>query len=112
MTSNIASCNKQHFYLAGSTETKWKHYARVQKIVKVLGKSSLMHNNTIGGRFRLQFAANNTKGISKGEFLAEAGPLQYHVGYLLTYYVDRILGVSLLSFYCQRYRYRDCLEYS
>ena len=99
MSSNIASSDKQHFYLTGSTETKWKHYARVQKIVKVLGKSSLMHNNTIGGRFRLQFAANNTKGISKGEFLAEAGPLQYHVGYLLSYYVDRILGVSLLITY-------------
>ena len=80
--------------MIGLTESRWKDHTSVQKIVKVLGRSQLMHNNTVGGRYKIQFATSTSTGISKGEFIAEVGPLQYHVGYLLTYFVDRILGVS------------------
>ena len=79
--------------LTGTSESHWKDYASIVKVVKVNGRSQLMQNNTVGGRFKLQFD-KNTHGLTKGEFLAELGPVQYHVGYLITYFVDRILGVS------------------
>ena len=80
----------------GTSESLWKDYAGVVKVVKVNGYSQLMQNNTVGGRYRLQFDKNNL-GLTKGEFMAELGPVQHHVGYLITYFVDRILGVSIIE---------------
>ena len=79
--------------MSGISELQWNSYARIVKITKISGPSQLMQNSTVGGRFRLNFEKNDI-GITKGEFIAEAGPLQYHVGYMITYFVDRILGVG------------------
>ena len=42
-------------------------------------------------------------------FIAEYGPLQYHIGHFITYQLDRLLGVSMALFsiiYCKIINFR------
>lgn len=83
------------FFFSGISETEWKTYAESTKISKYLGLSQLTSSaqGVKGGRFRFQFGSN-TLGLKKGEFIAEMGPRYYHMAYLATYHLDRVLGVS------------------
>jgi hypothetical protein len=77
----------------GTSEEDWKTYAESTKIVRYLGPSQLASSSVRGGRFRFQFD-KNTLGLTKGEFIAEKGPKYYHLAYLASYHLDRVLGVS------------------
>lgn len=48
-------------------------------------------------RLKLQFDTN-AGGLKLGEYLLEYGPSQHHIGFLVAYHLDRILGVRVQSF--------------
>ncbi|XP_060604905.1 uncharacterized protein LOC132757598 isoform X2 [Ruditapes philippinarum] len=81
-----------HLGLRGTSEEDWKTYAESTKIVRYLGPSQLASSSVRGGRFRFQFD-KNTLGLTKGEFIAEKGPKYYHLAYLASYHLDRVLGL-------------------
>ncbi|KAK3589141.1 hypothetical protein CHS0354_017108 [Potamilus streckersoni] len=81
-----------HLGLKGIQEGDWKRHAHLLKISSHHGLSEMATDETTGGRFKVEFTGNNPP-ISKAEFVAEAGPRRYHLGLLITYYLDRILGI-------------------
>ena len=62
------------------------------RINKNLGLSPLSASNTLGGRLKFQFDENSMN-LNKAEYLMEYGPDHFHVGFLVAYHLDRVLGV-------------------
>ncbi|KAK3084216.1 hypothetical protein FSP39_010200 [Pinctada imbricata] len=81
-----------HLGLKGTSEDLWKLHVKTSKIERCDGFNTLMMSNTKGGRFDVQMdkAINNLKSAI---YLAEFGVRQYHIAYLITYHLDRLLGL-------------------
>ena len=80
----------------GFGDREWKKNMLAQRVVKVTGINKLSLESTFGGRFNVELNGTQTdKRFQRAVFLLEEGPKQYHVAQLMTFKVDRFLGVSV-----------------
>ena len=77
----------------GTSEDFWKVQMKTATIVQHNGFNSLMASSTTGGRFDVEMD-KSISNMRSAVFMAEYGPLQYHIGHFITYQLDRLLGVS------------------
>ncbi|XP_069134592.1 uncharacterized protein [Argopecten irradians] len=83
-----------HLGLKGFSDGDWEAKMLTQKIIKAHDMRKTKVNSNIGGKLIVDLQGMQTeKQFLRGVFLAEMGPLQYHIAHMLSFRLDRILGL-------------------
>lgn len=81
-----------HLGLKGIDEKTWRMHVPRMRIQKFLMSSKLEPVLVKGGRIKFQYD-ENPLGLKTGEFIIEYGAQHHHIGFLVAYHLDRILGL-------------------
>ena len=91
----LCRCEMIYILISGISEEEWKLFAKSVKVTRSQGLSQMSHKLVIGARLKVVYETN-ALGLKKGEFLLEKGPSHHHISFMIAYFLDRTLGVSLL----------------